>query len=94
MPLLARGYSREGRATEFYKKADLLRAQLFLPPLLADLDDILGLTIPFKIEPAPLITAEMVQTALYCAAPFKAPSSNSIPMGFLQAIRKLIVLAL
>jgi hypothetical protein len=61
---------------------------------LADLDDILSLAIPLKIEPALLITAEIVQAALYCAAPFKAPGFDGIPMGFLQAIRELIVLAL
>jgi hypothetical protein len=92
--LLVKGYSRDGRATEFYKKADLLYAQFFLPPLLADLDDILSSAIPSEIEPAPLVTAEMVQVTLYCAAPFKAPGPGSIPMGFLQAIGELIVLAL
>jgi hypothetical protein len=61
---------------------------------LADLDDILGSAIPPEIEPALLITAEIVQAALYRATPFKAPGLDSIPMGFLQAIRELIVLAL
>jgi hypothetical protein len=61
---------------------------------LADLDDIPGSAIPSKIEPAPLITAEIVQAALYRAAPFKAPGPDGIPMGFLQAIGEPIVLAL
>jgi Reverse transcriptase (RNA-dependent DNA polymerase)/Endonuclease-reverse transcriptase len=94
VPPLVRGEGLPGKAIDFQEKANMLYAQFFPSASEADLQDITSLSLPEEIEPAPMITEDMIGSALYRAAPFKAAGPDGIPTGFLRAMGKPMLLAL